>query len=151
MYCSSVNAYGDQHRTDEAGRRAPSRAALLRLVLSLVMMVLTRVLPRVAHRPDLRAPLLAAVRALCVVAWRHLRIGGTDEAACRRALHRAALALARVLEVVVEAEEGGRVVSAPPFVAGGTLPAPPRTLADAWSLRAREGPPTGLRLALLTI
>ena len=119
-------------------------AVLLRLALSLVALVCTQVLPLVVYRPDLRGPLLLALRALAVAAWRQAPLGGRDELSRRRALRTAVLALQDALLAVVEAEDD----RAAPHAVPAPSDLPPGRRVDRASrfgrpraALARDGPP----------
>lgn len=86
----------------------PARA-LWRLVVGLLATLFSQVLPALASRPDLRAPVLRAMRAVALAAWHHARRPDAEPGALRAAL----LGLCAALQAVVDDEDWDRGTVAP--------------------------------------
>ena len=109
----------DQHCT---APHPPPPAVTLAVVVALLVQVFREVVPLVWDRPDLRLPLLGAVRALAGAAFRHLHVGGTSAEARRQALHRALAALITALEAFAAAGDEAMALE----------PVPPRDARLDW-------------------
>ena len=109
--------------------------AVLRIVAGLVGMIFARLIPALVHRPDLRAPLLRATRALAMAGWAY----ALHRKGAHLKLRSAVLALQDVLLRIVEQDEGWPPQAPLPR----TTPTPRlagRITTRGPSPRARDGP-----------
>ena len=90
-------------RTPTPSRHTPlPPPAVLRIVAGLVGMIFARLIPALVHRPDLRAPLLRATRALAMAGWAY----ALKREGAHVKLRSAVRALRDVLLRIVEQDEG---------------------------------------------